>query len=353
MQAGSAVIIAAAGLRRAAALAAVVFALPVPAEEAACPPVVAVDQLARPPGAKWEAGAAGMAASLTGVRIHDGPPGAGSALEPSRRQDLPDQHVEQWTLPANPRGYWIECAYASPTPVLRRKLPAEVSRCELRKPLRPGRAEAAAVQVECAGGSAVAMPARAPAPKVVRGLLAPAAEGFVLTRCGSARALPVRDETGGALRGAYARVMEGGGGLMFVEASAASEPESGGLVLSALRRAEREGPGCALDLSRVRFRAVGSEPYWSIDVGPEQAELRSLAMPAGFPERMTFAYAAPKVGPEATVYTFRSALDRLRLTLRPGLCVEPMSGAWFAWKAEAALDGRRYTGCALEGDLAR
>jgi uncharacterized membrane protein len=351
MQAGSAVIIAAAGLRRAAALAAVAFALPVCAEEAGCPPVVAVDQLARPPGGRWEAGAAGMAASLTGVRIHDGPPRAGSALEPSRRQDLPDQQVEQWTLPANPRGYWIECAYASPTPVLRRKLPSEVSRCELRKPLRPGSAEAGAVRVECAGGSAGATPA--PPQKVVRGLLAPAAEGFVLTRCGSTRAQPVRDGTGGALRGAHARVMEGGDGTMFVEASAASEPESEGLVLTALRRAEREGPGCALDLSRVRFRAVGSEPYWSIEVGPEQAELRSLAMPAGFPERMTFAYAPPKVGPEATVYTFRSALDRLRLTLRPGLCVEPMSGAWFAWKAEAALDGRRYTGCALEGDLAR
>jgi uncharacterized membrane protein len=349
MQACSILMIAAAATRRAAALAAALLALPAWAEEPACPPVLGVDQVVRPPGATWESGASGAAAGLTRVRIHDGPPGEGSVLEPSRRQDLPDQRIERWTLPANPRGYWIECGYASPTPVLRRRLPATVVRCDLRVPLRTGSGVPAA-RIECAGSSGAASAGKS---KVVRGVLAAQGEGFALTGCDSARALTVRDETGGMLRAAHTAVMEGAGGPMFVEASALGDPGGEDLVLRALRRAEREGPGCTLDLARLRFKAFGSEPYWSLEVGPELAELRSLAMPPGMPERMTFAYSPPRVGPQATIYTFRSALDRLRLTLRPEHCVEPMSGAWFAWKAEAVLGGRRHVGCALEGDLAR
>lgn len=77
--------------------------------------------------------------------------------------------------------------------------------------------------------------------------------------------------------------------------------------------------------------------------------------PAGL-RRIGFPHVPAGAGAGATIWVTESggaSAHRLELRVRPQRCRNPMSGAWFALRAEALLDGHTCSGCAMEGDAAR
>jgi putative lipoprotein len=188
---------------------------------------------------------------------------------------------------------------------------------------------------------------------VVRGTVLLEREPAQFVRCGSGSRHVLEDRTAGALRAAHHRVMKGRGGEMFVELSATVEPGADGasrVVARALRRAQREGRGCAEDLTHVIVSASGNEPFWRVDVGKDGAALRT---PGRAHALDLHRVALRTAGGRRVITAWKkgAAAPALRLEIEPGRCVDSMSGAWYAWRAQAGFDGRRHEGCALEGDL--
>ena len=126
-----------------------------------------------------------------------------------------------------------------------------------------------------------------------------------------------------------------------------AEPFSKQIMVWRLKRAEREGFGCDLELGGASFRACGVEPFWSVEVFVDSLELQVPGEAAVRYRR------SPDVGGGSTDQMTRRflAVDdtgaRIELSLEPGRCRDSMSGSLHEWRAELKTSGAVWSGCAL------
>jgi hypothetical protein len=99
--------------------------------EATCPPTLAVEQKASAPSTEWTISSSGYNTALAGVTIFDGPPANQASLMPDNEQMSADTVFQTWKLGKNDAGYWLECDYANTTAQIYKRLPANVSRCDV------------------------------------------------------------------------------------------------------------------------------------------------------------------------------------------------------------------------------
>ena len=187
-----------------------------------------------------------------------------------------------------------------------------------------------------------------------RGHLVWGHENRSFTECGSEREGWAVNDAGDELVGVYEELTSAPYQPMFVEVRGnweAAPPDGFGAVyeeafrIGELLRAENEGFGCRLDLDGVLFVASGSEPSWRLRIREDGIVMRSMDSPG---ERV---FAAPEQRSRAGGMTFVSGGQDtgIRVDLEQRRCVDTMSGARHAWAAIVDIDGRRLSGCAVQG----
>ena len=193
--------------------------------------------------------------------------------------------------------------------------------------------------------------------EVYRGYLVYGHETRSFEACDSTESSWVIDDTDGELPTLYRQLTSTPYQRLFVELEgelrsgpgqgfAADYPNR--LYVSGVRRAERESAGCDLDLSQLRFRAFGNEPFWSLSV--ERDTLR-WSTPG-----QSRSYVAPTMTVIDGGYRYRAQADdgsaqTLELKLQARLCADSMADNRYSYRAEVVLEAVVYSGCALQGDL--
>jgi hypothetical protein len=99
--------------------------------QATCPPTLAVAQTASAPAPDWTVTYSGYPTAVAGVTIFDGPPSEQASLVPDNEKTTEDTVIQTWKLATSARGYWLQCEYANTTAQISRRLPAEVTRCDV------------------------------------------------------------------------------------------------------------------------------------------------------------------------------------------------------------------------------
>jgi len=174
-------------------------------------------------------------------------------------------------------------------------------------------------------------------------------EARSFTGCGTTRETWVVDRTEGDLVEVYGALAVEAYQPVFVEIRGRREPapsEGFGaeydeqVVVTQLRRAEREGWGCRLDLAGLELVALGNEPSWKLEV----RESGIVLTRPGHPEAR-HAYVAPRR--EGTTTTYE--VGDLVLVLNEQRCVDTMAGSRFSYGAQLRVGDRTLEGCALTG----
>jgi uncharacterized membrane protein len=217
----------------------------------------------------------------------------------------------------------------------------------------PGAAE---VTLERTAGE----PKAAPAPdegkeQTFRGTLISGPEASVLTPCGSDERIWVTDETG-KLWGIYGRFAASPYDPVFVEVRGRSGPppaEGPGqeygrqIVVTAVRRAAKEGLGCDEDLTGIEFKARGNEPFWNVTVGEDGITFFDISR-----LQIKFRYTAPARAPGRWIY-YTTAAEKgkhwLLIVIDEKPCTDSATGEYSSFSADVLIDGQRYTGCATSG----
>lgn len=187
-----------------------------------------------------------------------------------------------------------------------------------------------------------------------RGQLVWGQESRSFTECDSGRGGWVINESGDELVAVYEELTTAPYQPMFVEIRGewVAAPGEGfgadfeeALRVTELLRAESEGFGCRLDLADVLFVASGNEPFWRLQIREDGMSMRLMASPD------EIAFPAPRVQAQPALVTYESgnAESRIRVVLEKRRCVDTMSGARYAWKAQVDIDGERLAGCAAQG----
>ena len=99
--------------------------------QATCPPTLAVEQKASAPDPNWTVTFSGYSTAIAGVTIFEGPPAEQASLMPDSEQTTDAMVFQTWKLAKSDRGYWLQCEYANTTAQISRRLPVNVSRCEV------------------------------------------------------------------------------------------------------------------------------------------------------------------------------------------------------------------------------
>jgi uncharacterized membrane protein len=202
----------------------------------------------------------------------------------------------------------------------------------------------AALALAACGGT----PDQAPAERFT-GHLVWGHEARSFTGCGTTREAWVVDRTEGDLVEVYEGLAVEAYQPVFVEIRGRREPgpsEGFGaeypeqVVVTELRRAEREGWGCRLDLTGVEFVALGNEPSWRLEI----RESGIVLTRPGHPEAR-HARSAPRRDGAVTIYE----TGDLVLVLNEQRCVDTMAGSRFSYSAQLKLGDRTLEGCALAG----
>ena len=174
------------------------------------------------------------------------------------------------------------------------------------------------------------------------------------TECDTGREGWVINESGDELVAVYEELTHGPYQPMFVEVRGewVGSPGEGfaadyeeALRITELLRAENEGFGCRLDLARMLFIASGNEPFWRLQIREDGLSLRRMDSPD------ETVFPAPEVQAQPALVTYESghAESRIQVVLEKRRCIDTMSGARYAWKAQVDIDGQRLAGCAVEG----
>jgi len=191
--------------------------------------------------------------------------------------------------------------------------------------------------------------------RVLRGDLVYGHESREFTPCGEEESYWVQDGTEGDLPQVYQALAARPYEPLFAEVLALIIPESGPgfaaeydaqIRVTKLFRAAREGPGCRQDLKRVDFRALGVEPFWTLDVTREALEFRVLGAEPRLFEIETTSESAAVLGLSGQAQDGGS----LKVEIRDQRCTDPMSGAVYPLQAAVTVDGTTYGGCAMRGD---
>jgi uncharacterized membrane protein len=170
--------------------------------------------------------------------------------------------------------------------------------------------------------------------------------GAVFSPCRSAERYQIDDATTGkALEQAYRELARQPGRAIFVEFVGVRMAH--GIRATRFERALTDGPGCGEDLSAVRMRAYGFNPFIQIEVRAAKIYLR--LRPAGAPEIYTGGALEVDHGEARLEATRADSVLKLRVRARP--CREPLSNGLFSYEAIADVHGTPYTACAYWGDL--
>ena len=198
--------------------------------------------------------------------------------------------------------------------------------------------------------------------KTFRGLFSISDKGGTLTLCDTDAPLRVQDRTDGGLVAVTREFAPLPGDIFFVEIlghgvtqppfdRTKRQPDAKAKALVAdmvavevtHASAVMESPGCREQFDTFRFKARGNEPGWTALAEPGRMSFNTMEL--GQPLR--FRGVQETVDGDTTVY----AAQGMRLTVTKGVCRDTMSGEWYGWRAEAEVDGARYAGCAIRGDL--
>lgn len=102
-----------------------------------------------------------------------------------------------------------------------------------------------------------------------------------------------------------------------------------------------------LEDARVRgitFRAVGNEPGWLLEIGPENR----VMFEDGYGSiRVVFQSLAPRSNtqPGVTLYENTSSAYRMKITLRRQTCADTMSDETFPYTVDIEVEGAKRRGC--------
>ncbi len=181
---------------------------------------------------------------------------------------------------------------------------------------------------------------------VWRGNFLAGKQGLQMSPCRSGERLAVEDRTPGReLEALYKELAQRPGRAIFIEIGGTRDKSK--LIAERLRRAHAEGPGCREDLQEIRLRALGSEPFWSLEVRADAVLLRRL----GAQQPMRFPPGTFERRGDEFVYEGASENSVLRVAIRESRCRDVMSGAFFTLGVQLELDGKQLSGCAYWGDL--
>ena len=101
------------------------------------------------------------------------------------------------------------------------------------------------------------------------------------------------------------------------------------------------------DCYNYEFIALGNEPFWSVDIIPD--EQRIVLKEVGIEKAREFIYAAAKVSEGIHRYeTTNSAKDKLVVVIREEKCSDGMSDRQYNYSAEVTVNGTIYKGCAIK-----
>jgi putative lipoprotein len=102
-----------------------------------------------------------------------------------------------------------------------------------------------------------------------------------------------------------------------------------------------------LEDARVRgitFRAVGNEPGWLLEIGPEN---RVMFEDGYGSMRVVFQSLTPRnnTQPGVTIYENTSSAYRMKITLRQQICADTMSDETFTHTVDIEVEGAKRRGC--------
>jgi uncharacterized membrane protein len=190
-----------------------------------------------------------------------------------------------------------------------------------------------------------------------RGVMSLTAERATFQPCGDAAGLWVIDQTDGSLREAFANEQKPF--EVYVEAHGEraplpnSVPEAssfpGAFILEEVLYAAPlgEGQGCNAPAPNYIVRAYGNEPFWSIEITPED---KLIWRQPEEPKELTID-ALQSEDAEGTVsYSGTAQGHKIELFVDAQPCRDSMSGAYFAYSARASFDGDELKGCARIGE---
>lgn len=115
------------------------------------------------------------------------------------------------------------------------------------------------------------------------------------------------------------------------------------MLVSQVRRAEREGFGCSEPLDGFFYRARGNEPSWRLDVRKDRLEFTSMTGNLSLPGPDV------QIGGDSVRILAGSGDEAVDATITAGRCVDSMSGSVFAFSANLSVGGRELNGCAING----
>ena len=122
----------------------------------------------------------------------------------------------------------------------------------------------------------------------------------------------------------------------------------GTLIVDEVLYVAREGLGCDFDLSAFRYRALGNEPFWSVDITTTAILLRSMGQ-----DDQTWALI--QEGRLDSELRFRGEGDGREpvvVAIRRTECRDTMSGAFFGYTATVRIGESVLMGCALRAHKA-
>jgi len=176
-------------------------------------------------------------------------------------------------------------------------------------------------------------------------------ESRQLTPCDGTSTLWLADAAGGDLQGTYEALRAVPYEPVFMVLRGVERPTPAAefaagyaaeLEVLQVRYAEREGFGCNLDLGEARFRAIGVEPFWRLDVARDHL---LLSRPGVEVQRFESDPAPTDALSFRGVNRDRDEVVVARLSQEP--CVDPMSGARYAYRADVSVGAEQLAGCAL------
>lgn len=105
------------------------------------------------------------------------------------------------------------------------------------------------------------------------------------------------------------------------------------------------------DCYNYEFIAIGNEPFWSLDINPEEQKI--ILKDVGLNKSIEFNYAPANVGGGVHRYeATNAAMKKLVVVIREEKCSDGMSDRQYNYSAEVTLNGRMYKGCAIKkGDV--
>jgi len=101
------------------------------------------------------------------------------------------------------------------------------------------------------------------------------------------------------------------------------------------------------DCYNYEFIALGNEPFWSVDIIPN--ERRIVFKNVGEEKALEFIYAPAKVNGGVHRYEAKSPSNKkLVVEIRQEKCSDGMSDRQYKYSAEVTIDGKIYKGCAIK-----